>query len=192
MNSVTLCDRQKTGKRRSARSQPEIFFRPRGRGSRSSESIFPSFHNHPHNFFALRLPCPPPRNRKSGRRTIDNCGQLRQLGGGLAESNSPVRHPVRPWPRLLLLETNTEAKVGVAAAWGSRCEGGTQDRPVVVPGTTAHGPGTSPKTVRSGRPPGCRSGTPPGTSRQSIPNIAVHVEEAPRVGGNCPTPRVCL
>ena len=43
------------------------FFRPRGRGSRSSESILPSFIT-TRTTFSHPRPCPPPRNRKSCRR----------------------------------------------------------------------------------------------------------------------------
>ena len=44
-------------------------------------------------------------------------------------------------PLLLLLETNTEAKVAVAVARGVAVAlGGTQDRSGVVPGTTAEDP----------------------------------------------------
>ena len=44
-------------------------------------------------------------------------------------------------PLLLLLETNTEAKVAVAVARGVAVAlGGTQDRSGVVPGTTTENP----------------------------------------------------
>ena len=84
-------------------------------------------------------------------------------------------------PLLLLLETNTEAQ-GVAV---TRVEvaalGGTQERPAVVPGTTPLNP------VRARcRTLGVGNRTPwvfRVPIRTPLPNVAVHVVKAPRVGG---------
>ena len=91
MNSVTLCFWKTRGNGDPLDLKLKFFSTTGGGGHAHPNPSFLLFITTRTTFFALRLPCPPPRNRKSCRRDNWQLWQLRQLEDGLAsQRRSPI------------------------------------------------------------------------------------------------------